>query len=153
MVETESTLHVLQSSKVEWTEESRLDKTWTTRAKDNGGAERRSKSKRGKGRERWRGGAGSAVAVKGSESENQTMLAHRRLFSSDMGKHQCTQELKAKVPAAALGVLGCSEPPQDQRLGFCLALWLLSIVRRITASCRAFGHKRSNLHETNLDSI
>lgn len=49
VVGTESTLHVLQSSKVEWIEESRLDKTWTTRAKHNGGAERRSKSKRWKG--------------------------------------------------------------------------------------------------------
>lgn len=36
MVETESTLHVLQSSKVEWIEESRLDKTWTRSGKDNG---------------------------------------------------------------------------------------------------------------------
>lgn len=53
-VETESTLHVLQSSKVEWTEESRLDKTWTTRAKHNGGEAERREDPRAKG-ERERG--------------------------------------------------------------------------------------------------
>ena len=49
MVETESTLHVLQSSKVEWIEESRLDKTWTRRWEDNG---REDKERRGERSER-----------------------------------------------------------------------------------------------------
>lgn len=105
-----------------------------------------------KGRKRWRGRAGSAATTKASGSENETMLAHRRLFISDIRKQQCTRELKGKVPAAALGVLGCRQPPQDQRLGFSLALWLLSNVRRITTWCRAFGHKHTGVHGTESNS-
>lgn len=52
------------------------------------------------------------------------------------------RQVKLTVPAAVLGALGCRDPPQDQRLGFCLALWLRSIVRRITASCRAYKKKK-----------
>lgn len=43
-VETESTLHVLQSSKVEWIEESRLNKTWTRK-----GLQRNEKQRGGRG--------------------------------------------------------------------------------------------------------
>lgn len=129
---------MLQSSKVEWIEESRLNKTWTTRAKDNGGEAEQRGDPRVEGKRERDGEAeqGSAETIKASEVQQCWCSG---VFSSDIRKHQCTREVK--VPAAVLGVPGCREPPQDQRLGFCLALWLLSTVRRIAASCRAFSHK------------
>ena len=51
------------------------------------------------------------------------------------------------LPPGVLGVLACSGPPQDQRLGFCLALWLLSMVRRITASWRACINTQQQQHQ------
>lgn len=51
---TESTLHVLQSSKIEWIEESRLDKTWTRRGKDNGRETKSREEKEGDPRARAR---------------------------------------------------------------------------------------------------
>lgn len=143
---------MLQSSKVEWIEESRLNKTWTTRAKDNGWEAEQRGDPRAKGkRERERDGEaeqGSAVTTKASGSASTTMLVLRHLLISHIRKHQCTREVK--VPAAVLGVPGCREPPQDQRLGFCLALWLLSTVRRIAASCRAFSHKNKRSERREL---
>lgn len=117
VVETESTLRVLQSSKVEWIEESRLDKTWTTRAKDNGGAERRSKSKQVEGRQRWRGRAGSAVIIKASGSENETMLAHRRLFISDTGKQPCNWGGKGKGTRCCTGSAGLQRTSPGPAIG------------------------------------
>lgn len=85
--------------------------------------------------------------TKGSGSEKKQRW-HTGVLSFQTSEN--SSAVKVKVPAAALGVLGCREPPQDQRLGFCLALWLLSNVRRITASCRALGHKHADVHGTKL---
>lgn len=87
---------MLQSSKVEWIEESRLNKTWTTRAKDNGGEAEQRGDPRAKGkreREMERDGEaeqGSAVTIKAGGSASATVLVLGRLFSSDVRKHQFT---------------------------------------------------------------
>lgn len=95
------------------------------------------------------------MTIKAGGSENETMVPHRRRFfffpfHTLENPSALERELKAKVPAAAPGVLGCRDPPQDQRLGLGLALWLLSNVRRITAWCRAF---RSQTHPRWRDKI
>ena len=58
----------------------------------------------------------------------------------------CAATLKVwdEVPADVLGMFVCSAPPQDQRLGFCVVFWLLSRVRRITASWRTFDQNSNN---------
>lgn len=74
--ETESTLHVLQSGKVEWIEESRLDITWTRRGKDNG---RENKEQRGgRGRSESQG-----------ERERLTIRKKERERESGRGRAGC----------------------------------------------------------------